>query len=505
MFEAAELGRKIDNAEYKQEVPKLREALLRAQARLRDCPFPVIIVFAGVDGAGKGETANLINAWMDPRGVATHAYDRPSDEELERPRHWRYWRDLPPSGKVGVFLSAWYSAPIVDRVYKDIDEETFEQRLQRIRIFERKLADGGALILKFWMHLGKKAQKKRLKSLEKDPANSWRVTKRDWKNYERYDRFIDAAETALHKTGTGQAPWTIVEGEDANYRELDVGYHVANAINHHADEMERGERRNAEEPPTQTLMGQELGLGLATVVSSLDLSQSLKKKEYQSQLELAQARMNGLFHQARDKGLSVVTVFEGSDAAGKGGAIRRLTAPLDARYYQVIPIAAPTDEERAHHYLWRFWRHIPRTGRFTVFDRSWYGRVLVERVEGFATEQEWMRSYGEITDFEEQLEESGILVVKFWLQVSADEQLARFKAREETPYKQYKLTDEDWRNREKWDEYEQAVNDMVERTSTRFAPWTLVEANDKRFARVKVLNTVCDRIEAALLERGADS
>jgi len=353
------------------------------------------------------------------------------------------------------------------------------------------------------MHLDKKAQKRRLKSLEKDPANSWRVTKRDWKNYERYDRFIDAAETALHKTGTGQAPWTIVEGENANYRELSVGYHVANAINRHADELERGERRNHDDAPTQTLIGQELGIGLETVVSSLDLTLSLKKKDYQKQLEQAQARLNGLFHQARDKGLSVVTVFEGSDAAGKGGNIRRLTAPLDARYYQVIPIAAPTDEERGHHYLWRFWRHIPRAGRFTVFDRSWYGRVLVERVEGFASEHEWMRSYGEITDFEEQLEEAGILVIKFWLQISADEQLARFKAREETPYKQYKLTDEDWRNREKWDEYEQAVNDMVERTSTRFAPWTLIEANDKRFARVKVLNTVCDRIEAALLERDA--
>ena len=247
-----------------------------------------------------------------------------------------------------------------------------------------------------------------------------------------------------------------------------------------------------------TLSGQEIGAKQATVVSNLDLSLKLKKKEYWDKLEVAQGRLNQLFRKARDKGLSVVTVFEGSDAAGKGGAIRRMTQALEARNYQVIPIAAPTDEERGHHYLWRFWRHIPRAGRFTVFDRSWYGRVLVERVEGFAAEAEWMRSYGEITDFEEQLDESGIVVVKFWLQISDVEQLTRFKAREDTPYKRHKLTDEDWRNREKSNEYELAVNEMVERTSTRFAPWTLIEANDKRYARIKVIETVCDRLDQAL-------
>ena len=500
MFEAAELGRKVSDEDYKAEVPDIRAQLLEAQYRLKNTPFPVIVVFAGVDGAGKGETANLLNAWMDPRGVVTRAYDKPSDEELERPRNWRYWRDLPSSGQVGVFLSAWYSQPILDRVYDVIDEDTFERRLQRTRIFERKLADDGALLLKFWMHLGKSDQKRRLKTLEKDPNHSWRVTKTDWKHYKRYDRFVTAAETALHKTGVGQTPWMIVEGGDANYRELTFGRCVADAINRHADDIERGDRRHVA-ASTQTLAGQELGLGMQTVVSTLDLDQRLKKQAYKKALEMGQARLNRLFRKARDKGLSVVTVFEGSDAAGKGGAIRRTTAALDARNYQVIPIAAPTDEERGHHYLWRFWRHIPRAGRFTVFDRSWYGRVLVERVEGFATEAEWMRAYGEITDFEEQLDESGTLVIKFWLQVSKDEQLARFKAREETPYKQYKLTDEDWRNCEKWDEYELAVNDMVERTSTQFAPWTLIEANDKRFARVKVLNTVCDRLEKALLSK----
>ncbi len=193
-------------------------------------------------------------------------------------------------------------------------------------------------------------------------------------------------------------------------------------------------------------------------------------------------------------------VFEGSDAAGKGGSIRRLTAAMDARHYQIVPIAAPTEEERDQPYLWRFWRHVPRTGRVTIFDRSWYGRVLVERVEGYCREEDWLRAYAEINDFEDQLEDDGALVVKFWLQISADEQLRRFKEREQTDFKRFKITAEDWRNRDKWDDYLTAACDMIDRTSTDIAPWTLVEANDKNFARIKVLRTVCERIEAALAD-----
>ena len=194
----------------------------------------------------------------------------------------------------------------------------------------------------------------------------------------------------------------------------------------------------------------------------------------------------------------MVAVFEGWDAGGKGGAIRRLTRGLDARDYRVVPIAAPTEDERAHHYLWRFWRYLPRRGRITIFDRSWYGRVLVERVEGFAAEDEWRRAYSEINDFEAQLTDFGTVLLKFWLHITPDEQLRRFEERQGIGYKQWKITDEDWRNREKWALYESAVQDMVERTSTSAAPWTLVEGNSKRYARLKVLRTVCDALEAAL-------
>jgi AMP-polyphosphate phosphotransferase len=234
------------------------------------------------------------------------------------------------------------------------------------------------------------------------------------------------------------------------------------------------------------------------VLDNLDLSRQLSDARFKTRLAEQQSRLNQLQRRARQRDVSTIAVFEGWDASGKGGAIRRVTGALDARDYDVIPVAAPTEEERAHHYLWRFWRHLSRAGRLTIFDRSWYGRVLVERVEGFAREDEYMRAYGEINQFEEQLVAHGILMVKFWLHVSKEEQLRRFRDRTRTSYKKWKIGDEDWRNRARWTDYTIAVNDMVARTSTRIAPWALIEGNDKNFARVKVLTTLADRLEDRL-------
>jgi polyphosphate:AMP phosphotransferase len=506
MFEAAELGRTIPKEEYKARVPALRGELLDVQSRLREARFPVVVVFAGVDGAGKGETVNLLNEWMDPRWIVTRAYGAPSDEESERPAAWRFWRDLPAKGRIGLFLSSWYSRPVLDRVYGRSRNADFDEQLERIAAFERTLTDDGALILKFWMHLQKSAQKKRLKTLERDPLTRWRVTKLQWKHWRMYDKFLTAAESALRRTSTVDAPWTVVEGLDEAYRSLTVGTAVRDAIAN-ALAQGRGERpagkpaSEAGRRANRAVRRQAAAPGARssaaasrTILSSLDMSQSVTKKVFGKALEKYQGRLNRLQRRAGDRQLSTILVFEGWDAAGKGGAIRRITGALDARAYQVIPIAAPTDEERAQHYLWRFWRHLPRAGRLTIFDRSWYGRVLVERVEGFAAEPEWRRAYSEINDFEEQLVGHGITLVKFWVHITRDEQLRRFKEREKSHYKQWKLTEEDWRNREKWEEYERAVNEMVERTSTRAAPWTIVEGNDKYFARLKVLRTVCDRL-----------
>jgi AMP-polyphosphate phosphotransferase len=506
MFEAAELGRKIPKEDYKKQALALRGELLGIQRKLSAAKFPVIIVFAGVDGAGKGETVNLLNEWMDPRWLITRAYATPSDEESERPEYWRFWRDLPPNGRIGFFLSSWYSRPILDRVNGRISKADFGERIERIVEFERTLTANGALILKFWMHLGKAAQKRRFKKLEKDKASRWRVTKQQWKNWRMYDKFIIAGEQTLRQTSTVNAPWTIVEGEDEEYRSITVATAIRDAIASGLAEQAKGSpskkahSQAPAEPKSAPADSRKTAPESAsiTILSHLDMKQKVPKESFGKELEKQQGRLNLLQRDAQEKGVSTILVFEGQDAAGKGGAIRRITSALDARAYQVIPIAAPTDEERAHHYLWRFWRHLSRAGRLTIFDRSWYGRVLVERVEGFASREEWLRAYSEINEFEDQLVAHGTVLVKFWVHITFDEQLRRFKEREKTKHKQWKLTPEDWRNRGKWYDYENAVNDMVERTSTRMAPWTLIEGNDKYFARLKVLRTVCERMEQRL-------
>jgi len=499
MFRTAELQHKLPKEEYHQQVPQLREELLLMQMELRNAPFPVIVVFAGVDGAGKSETVNKLHEWLDSRWLVTQAFGELSDEELDRPEYWRFWRELPARGRMGLFLSSWYSMPILDRVFGRIDMAEFDERLERIKTFEQTLADDGALILKFWMHLSKDAQKERLRKLEKNPLLHWRISKRDWQHWEMYDLFIAAAERTIMKTSTGLAAWKIVEGYDERYRSVAVATAIRDAIRFRLDET-RVPPVNGDLHGVKPATPEVGGLPVVTVLSRLDMGKTLTKDDYDTELKRYQAKLNQLQRTAREKKTSTILVFEGWDAAGKGGSIRRITAALDARDYQVIQIAAPTDEEAAHNYLWRFWRHLPRAGRVTIYDRSWYGRVLVERIEGFARTREWQRAYAEINDFEAQLAERGIVLLKFRLHITSDEQLRRFQEREQIAYKAWKLTDEDWRNRERWADYELAVNDMVERTSTRQAPWTLVAANDKRHARIEVLRTLCERLESALAQ-----
>jgi len=493
MFEAAELGREVSKEEYRERVPALRTELLQLQNDLlRDPRFAVAIVIAGVEGAGKGQTVNVLHTWMDPRYLLTNAYGAPSEEERQRPRMWRYWRDLPPKGRIGVFFGSWYTAPIIDRVYERISDAEFETALRRINAFERELADDAVLLLKFWFHISKKVQKKRHKELLAKPETAWRVSETELQFHKLYDRFIPICEDVVRSTSPGQAPWTLVEGTDARYRELCVGDHIRDAIARHVARLDARPPRRAEPPETATRRDQP------TILSRVDLSTKLDADDYHERLTRAQARLAALSRAAVGRGASQLLVFEGWDSAGKGGAIRRVTAALDARFYGIVPIAAPSDEEMARPWLWRFWRCLPRAGRLTIFDRSWYGRVLVERVEGLATVEEWRRAYQEINEFESRLCEYGYGLAKFWLHIDREEQGRRFAEREQTPYKRFKITEEDYRNREKWDLYEDAVNEMVERTSTSYAPWTLVPANDKRTARVVVAETAADRLEAAI-------
>lgn len=508
MFQTAELGQKVAKSEFKLRERVLRENLLALQQRLRlEGNFPVMLDFAGVRGAGKGTSINLLNKWMDARWIVTHAFTEASDEERERPLFWRFWRQLPPKGQIGIHLSGRYSRPLLDFVYGKISQDEFTHLLDRINNFENALAQDGALVLKFWMHISRDVQKKRLELLENDPLRSWRMAADDWKHWEMYDRFIEAEEMIISQTNTGDAPWEIIEGEDFNYRSLRVGEIFLQSLERHMMKEQIRQKYLAEmrkEVNEHTAQIESNGNGgkpgsqFITIMDALDHSLSISKKTYRKSLAECQARLAGLHQQAAQKKISTILVFEGPDAAGKGGAIRQITEALDARYYKVYPFAAPTDVENSHHYLWRFWSCIPRSGRMTIFDRSWYGRVLVERVEQFAGDDEWRRAYGEINDFEDQLIEEGVVLLKFWLHISKEEQLLRFKAREETPHKRWKLVDEDWRNREKWDEYSLAAHEMIQQTSVKRSPWVLVENVNKHYGRIKVLNSVCDALEKAL-------
>ncbi|MGI9229204.1 MAG: polyphosphate:AMP phosphotransferase [Gammaproteobacteria bacterium] len=505
MFETAELNRKISKSDFKAAIPALREQLLEMQNALHaSCSFQTILIFSGVDGAGKGETVSLLNGWMDPRWLITRAYDEPGEEVAGRPEFWQYWRDLPPRGRIGMFLSAWYSRPVLEHAYGKISEATFHSQLERIVRFERALALDGALILKFWMHLSRDKQEARLKNLEHNPLTKARVTKRDWKHWKMYDKFIDTAEHVISRTNRGIAPWMVVEGADSNYRSISVATHLRDALRHHLEENTVSLHIPKRATSSENTSGEQedgidaLEANTITILDRLDMSQQLAKPKYKKVLVDHQARLHRLHIQAEKKNISSILVFEGPDAAGKGGAIRRIGEALEARYYQVHGFAAPTDEEKAQHYLWRFWRRLPEAGHIGIFDRSWYGRVLVERIEGFAKEEEWKRAYAEINQFEEQLIEHGIVLIKYWIHITQDEQLKRFQLREKTPHKRWKLSSEDWRNRDRWNDYQQAVNDMVQYTSTSDAPWILVEGNDKRFARIRAIQTYCERLEAAL-------
>ena len=491
MFESAEIGHKLKKSEFRRAEPKLRRSLLDAQYRLLEkSKFPVIVLVNGVDGAGKGETVNLLNEWMDPRHIHTHAFGASTDVERARPEMWRFWTSLPPKGRIGILFGSWYTDPILQRVMENDGSAEFAQRLSRIRDHERMLVAEGALILKLWFHLSKDAQKKRFKALSAKRKTAWRITKEDWQHFKHYDEFVHVCELALRETSTGEAPWNIIEGSNHEYRSLTAGRLLLDAL----------ERRL--KGPAQSVVAPEpllqSSIGKLDVLNAADYSRKLDHDSYQKQIDKLQGELNLLTRHRKMRERSIVMVFEGMDAAGKGSTIRRVTRAMDARFYHVVPIAAPSDEERAQPYLWRFWRHAPPHGHAVIFDRSWYGRVLVERVEKFCREEDWQRAYHEINEFEEQLADGGAIVAKFWLAISPAEQLRRFKERAKTPHKQFKITDEDWRNRKKWPAYERAVADMIDHTSTDIAQWNVIASNDKPWARVETLKRLVETVEKTL-------
>ena len=497
MLELIDLGQRISKAQYQEVFPNLERELGECQRESRQAGLPVIVVFEGWDASGKGTLINRFTQTLDPRGFKVHPIFAPIENEQLHPWMWRFWEDLPKGGDWAIFDRSWYSRVLADRVEALTPELQWRQTYDDIRQFERQLADDGAVIVKFWLHISKEEQKQRFRRLLQKSATAWRVGKKERRQHRRYDQWIEAIEEMIDRTSTASAPWTVVEATQDRFSRAKVFRTVIEAVRNALDRRKSAPKVQPSPAPAQDAPPAEH----ETVQDRVDLSLTLQRDAYEQQLAKLQKRLFRAEHELYLDRIPAVIVYEGWDAGGKGGNIKRLTRGLDPRGYEVVPVAAPTAEEKAHQYLWRFWRNVPKAGHITIFDRSWYGRVLVERVEGFCTEAEWKRAYEEINEFERQLAGFGTVIVKFWLQIDPEEQLRRFNERQQTPYKQWKITDEDWRNRDKRKQYEPAVAEMLERTSTTYAPWTILEANCKWHARVKALRTVVDALKAGILAR----
>ncbi len=478
MFEPQSDAPRVGKQEYKQREPELRTELLRVQYELRDADFALVLVLAGNDVEGLHDEINVLHEWLDARLIDAYAFTEPGPEERERPPLWRYWNALPSRGRTAIFLGGWTQRRILDRLRKELGPRSLERALEHDARFEETLVADGALVLKIWLHLS--PEEVRARKRKRGGAPKALLHRPSSELLRRPAEGLKVAEPVLERMHTPCAPWHVIRGLDVEHRRLEVGRLVAEAL-------ERRLRADCAQAPTAA--AEPPGAEFPRALAGVDLSQRVEKDVYEAELPRLQRELWSLSCAAIEAELPVVLAFEGWDAAGKGGTIRRLTRGMPASSYRVIPISAPTAEERARPWQWRFWRALPRAGRCTIFDRSWYGRVLVERVEGFASEEEWRRAYGEIVDFERQLVESGVYLAKFWLHVSPEEQLRRFEARKDVPFKKYKLTEEDYRNRERWDDYVAAVDEMVARTGEA-APWHVLSAEDKRVARLAVLRTV---------------
>ncbi|MDD3360123.1 MAG: polyphosphate:AMP phosphotransferase [Hespellia sp.] len=495
MLEKMDLTKKMDKETYKAKIEDLQEKLGGLQRECKALNIPVMIAFEGYDAAGKGsQIAELIQA-LDPRGFEVHAVKQETENEKMHAFLWRFWTKTPPNGRIAIYDSSWYRHVLVERFEKIMTKEQLANAYDSICSFERQLSDGGMAIIKIFLCIDKKEQKKRFKKLLKSKETAWRVTKADLKRNDDFGKYQAINEEMLQKTDTDYAPWTLVEATDRRFATIKIYTTVINAL---AAKVEAAKMPKAEEvAAAKPEYDKELQ---SSILSKADLTKMLTKEEYKKKLKVLQEKIQMLHGEMYRKRIPLVVGFEGWDAGGKGGAIKRLTEKMDPRGYVVHPTASPNDIEREHHYLWRFWEAMPKAGHATIFDRTWYGRVMVERIEGFCSTQDWQRAYKEMNDMESDLVNAGAVVLKFWLQIDQDEQKRRFEERQQNPEKQWKITDEDWRNREKWDQYEEAVNEMLIRTSTPKAPWIVVEGNCKYYARIKVLQSVVDALETRLKE-----
>lgn len=493
MLENIETTRKISKEEFKSQKDDLYIKIGKLQRRARELKIPVMIIFEGVDGAGKGTLINNILLPMDARGIKVEQTLSPNEEERLRPFLWRFWIKTPAKGRIALFDCSWYSRLVKRKMKNNIKKKNLLLSYEEIESFERQLTDDGMVIIKYFLHIDKKEQKKRFKKLEKNKSTSWRITKKDWKNHKRYSKYISEFDKMIERTDFNFSPWTIIESEDEIFATMKIYKSLIGVLEKAIANSESDKSEN-----TNIIQTEDSSKLRTSILDSVDLSVNIEKDTYKDKLKKLQKRIHEIEHELYMQRIPLIIAYEGWDAAGKGGNIRRVVEKMDPRGYEVVPIAAPNDIEKNHHYLWRFWNYMPKAGHITIFDRTWYGRVLVERIENFCSEKEWNRAYNEINEMERHISDYGAVIVKFWLEIDQDEQLRRFKLREVTDHKKWKITDEDWRNRERWQMYKEAVDEMLVRTSTSYAPWTVVESNSKYFARIKTLETIIAACEKKL-------
>lgn len=477
-----------EEAALKARIKEAGETLSALQMKLKEKNLPVLVLVEGWGAAGKGSAIGRVIRNLDPRFFKVFSMASPTETERRYPFLHRFFARIPEAGKITLLDSGWMDEIVKDRLHNSMDDSDYAARIESVKRFERTLTDNGYLVMKFFFQISEKEQKKRICALEENKDTAWRVGANDrWQN-KHYDECAAVFDRYLDDTSTPAAPWYIVDSEKKKFAELQMLETLCTGI----------ETALSNGSLAVPLLQNVFPLKKTPHLKNVKLNKTIADEKYRAELKTLQAKLSELHNRLYRKRVPVIIVYEGWDAAGKGGNIKRLTDALDPRGFEVHPVASPLPFEKSRHYLWRFWTALPKTGHIAIFDRSWYGRVMVERLEGFCTDNDWQRAYYEMNEFENELHTSGAVILKFWVQIDKETQLERFTLRQNTPEKQWKITDEDWRNREKWDEYEVAVDEMLQKTSTAYAPWHILESTDKKYARIKALKIVVDTLEKAL-------
>ena len=487
MFEKMTPLSESGKAAVKAETAALEARLAIQQQQIKEAGLPVIVLLEGWGASGKGSLIRDIIRSIDPRSFCVCPIVPPVEEEARRPFLWRYFEKIPPKGRFLFLDSGWYGETVKNVMEDGLENGAYASRVHSLNVFERQLCDNGYLVVKLFLHISKETQDERFEKLLESRDTSWRVSALDRLENKRYKKYAAVWDSLLDATDSPWAPWYLIDGSERAKR-LQALQVLTQSI---AAALEG--RRSAWEIP-----GELFPLLPMPKLAEVSLDQQVPEEEYRIRLKDAQKRLQALHNRLYRKQVPVVIVYEGWDAAGKGGNIKRIAAALDPRGYEVVPVAAPEPQELARHYLWRFWTRLPKTGHISIFDRSWYGRVMVERIEKLCPDEAWQRAYQEINEFERELHDWGAVVLKFWVHIDPETQLERFRERENTPEKRWKITAEDWRNREKWPQYEEAVDEMLQKTSTAYAPWHIIESRDKHYARLKAIETVIEALETAL-------